>query len=203
MIGRLKGILLEKIPPQLLLDISGIAYELDAPLCTFYRLPEIGEEVTLYTHLIVREDAQLLYGFSQEQERTLFRNLIKISAIGPKLALAILSGIEPNNFVHCIMNDDISSLTRIPGIGKKTAERLVIEMRDRVSDWHTKSTEMTDNPHAASISNKIVEEAIGALVSLGYKPLEARRTVTSLTHEYQSSEELIRHALQGMMQRGK
>src|SRR5262249_12098271 len=118
MIGRLRGILLEKTPPHLLVDVQGLAYELDAPMFSFYRLPAVGQEITLYTHLVVREDAHLLYGFSQEQERALFRTLIKVGGVGPKLALAILSGIEPDAFVDCIMQDDASSLVRIPGVGK-------------------------------------------------------------------------------------
>ena len=135
MIGRLRGILLEKQPPQLLLDLNGICYELQAPMSTFYRLPEIGQSITLYTHLIVREDAHLLYGFSQEHERTLFRTLIKVSGVGPKSALTILSGIEADAFVRCVMDNDVASLSPLPGIGKKTAERLVVEMRDRLADW--------------------------------------------------------------------
>ena len=184
MIGRLRGILLEKNPPRLLVEVHGLAYELDAPMFSFYRLPMIGAEVTLFTHLIVREDAQLLYGFAEERERLLFRHLIKVSAIGPKLALAILSGIEPDNFVDCISNNDTASLTRIPGIGKKTAERLIIEMRDRLSDWIY--TQAERNTKSLSTSDHASQEAISALVSLGYKPNEARQAVSKLATENQS-----------------
>lgn len=202
MIGRLRGILLEKAPPHLLLDVSGIAYEISAPMFTFYRLPEVGEAVTLHTHLVVREDAQLLYGFAQERERLLFRSLIKVSAIGPKSALAILSGIEPDTFVDCIMNNDSDSLVRIPGIGKKTAERLIVEMRDRLSDWKLDNTENSSTTINITTGDKNVQEAISALVSLGYKPLEARRAVTQISKDHESSEELIRHALRGMLKGG-
>ncbi len=202
MIGRLKGILLEKTPPRLLLDVSGVAYELDAPMFTFYRLPELGQEVILHTHFVVREDAQLLYGFFQERERSLFRNLIKVSGVGPKLALAILSGIEPDNFVHCVMSNDSDSLVRIPGVGKKTAERLVIEMRDRLNDWESNLGSSTQIAAAVNPSDKATQEAISALLSLGYKPFEARRAVTEIANDYHSSEDLIRHALRGMIKGG-
>jgi Holliday junction DNA helicase RuvA len=201
MIGRLKGILLEKTPPQLLLDVNGVAYELHAPMFTFYRIPDIGQEVVLHTHLVVREDAQLLYGFSQERERALFRSLIKVSAVGPKLALAILSGIEPDQFVECILNSDSDSLVRVPGIGRKTAERLLIEMRDRLADWQT-----TTGSNAVKIplnaGDKITQDATSALIALGYKPVEARRAVTQIAQDHQTSEELIRHALRGMIKGG-
>jgi holliday junction DNA helicase RuvA len=198
MIGRLKGILLEKKPPCLLLDVGGVAYELDAPMFTFYRLADIGQEVILHTHLVVREDAQLLYGFSQERERALFRSLIKVSSIGPKLALAILSGIEPDAFVNCIMHNDAESLIRIPGIGKKTAERLIIEMRDRLQDWKPDNLEHMhlDIQHS---TDKATQDAISALVSLGYKPNEARQAVSQTADEHQTSEEIIRHALRSML----
>ncbi len=197
MIGRLRGILLEKAPPQLVLDVNGLAYELEAPLFSFYRLPAVGEQAMLYTHLVVREDAHLLYGFAQERERNLFRNLIKISAIGPKLALAILSGMEPDAFVDCIMQDDTASLVRIPGVGKKTAERLVIEMRDRLGDWKFDSIKPLDQ--TITNSDTSTQEAVSALISLGYKPQEARRAVSEAAREHQGSEALIRHALRSML----
>lgn len=202
MIGRLKGILLEKTPPSLLVDVSGVAYELDAPMFTFYRLPEINQEVILHTHLVVREDAQLLYGFSQERERALFRSLIKVSSVGPKLALAILSGIEPDAFVICVMHNDTDSLVRIPGIGKKTAERLIIEMRDRLHDWQPQTPGNTAPNLEVSTADKATQEAISALVSLGYKPHEARQAVSQVAPQYQSSEEIIRHALRSMLKGG-
>lgn len=197
MIGRLRGILLEKTPPQLLVDVNGLAYELEAPMFSFYRLPAVGEQVVLYTHLVVREDAHLLYGFSQEQERALFRTLIKVSAVGPKLALAILSGIEPDAFVDCVMQNDTGSLVRIPGVGKKTAERLVVEMRDRLGDW--KSAAGVSVSENIPLGDKAVQEAISALLSLGYKPPEARRAVAEAAKQHQTSEALIRHALRSMV----
>lgn len=194
MISRIRGKLLEKNPPQLLVEVQGIAYELDAPMFSFYRLPMIGEEVVLFTHFVVREDAQLLYGFTAEKERSLFRNLIKVSAIGPKLALAILSGMEAESFVDCVLKNDVASLVRIPGVGKKTAERLVIEMRDRLGDWQT-----SVSPQLNTSENPVNQEAISALVALGYKPNEARTAVNQIADEHQSSEELIRHALRNMV----
>jgi holliday junction DNA helicase RuvA len=198
MIGRLRGILLEKNPPRLLLDVNGIAYEIEAPMFTFYRQPPIGQETVLHTHLVVREDAHLLYGFAQEQERTLFRHLIKVSAIGPKLALAILSGIEPHDFVELIMRNDSTSLIKIPGIGKKTAERLIIEMRDRLADWKL-SKPMTGVDSSSQSTGVITDEAINALIALGYKPNEARQAINLIAKDHSSSEELIRHALRNMI----
>jgi Holliday junction DNA helicase RuvA len=198
MIGRIQGILLEKKPPYLLIDVHGIGYELQAPMSTFYRLPDINKEVILLTHLVVREDAHILYGFSQERERTLFRNLIKVSNIGPKSALTVLSGMEPNTFVHCVMNNDTASLSRLPGIGKKTAERLVIEMRDRLSDWHDNIA--IDEPlKLPEIRNAAVQDAISALIALGYKPQDARRAVLKIENQNFTREELIRQALHGIV----
>lgn len=202
MIGRLRGTLLEKAPPHLLIDVHGLAYELDAPMFSFYRLPAVGEEVVLYTHLVVREDAHLLYGFSQETERALFRSLIKVSGVGPKLALSILSGIEPDAFVDCVMQDDTDSLVRIPGVGKKTAERLIVEMRDRLADWKTETGAIVQQNTSLESHKKPVQEATSALMALGYKPAEARRAVSEAAKEHQSSESIIRHALRGMLKGG-
>ena len=197
MIGRLQGILLEKKPPQLLLNVGGVGYEVQAPMSTFYHLPDIGKEIVLLTHLVVREDAQILFGFHQEHERSLFRNLIKISNVGPKSALTILSGIEANAFVRCIMDSDTASLSRLPGIGKKTAERLVIEMRDRLADWQATSTS-SDLPVTTS-ENSAIEDAISALITLGYKPQDARRAVQKIEKQDAKSEELIRLALRNYL----
>lgn len=199
MIGRLRGILLEKSPPHLLVDVHGLAYELDAPMFSFYRLPAVGEEVVLYTHLVVREDVHLLYGFSQEQERVLFRSLIKVSGVGPKLALSILSGIEPDAFVDCITHDDSDSLVRIPGVGRKTAERLIVEMRDRLQDWKVGSGAGLPQNASLSVDKKPIQEATSALIALGYKPAEARRAVNEAAKEHQSSEAIIRYALRSML----
>ena len=198
MIGRLRGILLEKMPPRLLVDVQGLAYELEAPMSSFYRLPAIEQEVVLHTHLIVREDAHLLYGFSQEQERSLFRSLIKINGIGPKLALAILSGIEPDEFVNCVVRSDAASLVRIPGVGKKMAERLLVEMQDKLTNWQFSLDTSTMQKQLPSVYDP-VEEALSALMALGYKQPEARRAVTAVAQEYRTSEDMIRYALRRML----
>jgi len=197
MIGRLSGILLEKQPPHLLLDVNGVGYELDAPMSTFYELPPAGERVSLYTHLVVREDAWLLCGFASQAERRMFRSLIKVNGVGARLALAILSGINANEFARCIQEGDSSSLVRLPGVGKKTAERLIIEMRDRLKDWASDSVTVAST---ASLVNGALSDpgrdAISALVSLGYKPQEASRMIALVNNdEIESSEELIRAAL--------
>jgi Holliday junction DNA helicase RuvA len=199
MIGRLRGILLEKKPPQIVVETNGVGYEIQTPMTTFYRLPEVGREITLHTHLVVREDAHVLYGFTHENERTLFRNLIKVSNVGPKSALAILSGVEPNEFVHCVMEQDTARLSRLPGIGKKTAERLVIEMRDRLADWHENASEFANlSLPGAEVMTHVVQDAISALVALGYKPIDARRVILRVERPGANSEELIRLALQGL-----
>ncbi|ALM52629.1 Holliday junction branch migration protein RuvA [Halomonas huangheensis] len=196
MIGRITGILLETQPPWLVVDVGGIGYELEASMTTLVALPAPGEKVSLYTHLTVREDAHLLYGFAREQERALFRALIKVNGVGPKLALGILSGMDEDAFVRCVMDDDIKSLTRLPGVGKKTAERLIIEMRDRFPHWQhpdtstvaagsTTTIETTRDPQA---------DAEAALVSLGYKPTEASRMLSGLEGEG-STEAMIKAAL--------
>ena len=198
MIGRLKGLLLTKQPPTLLLDVNGVGYEVDAPMSTFYQLPEVNQEIVLHTHLVVREDVQQLCGFVTETERSMFRSLIKINGIGPKLALSILSAISADDFARCIQDNDTATLVRLPGVGKKTAERLVIEMRDRLKDWHvevlsngTTPTGMMDIQHKADP----VEEAVSALIALGYKPPQASRMVSQIDSRDLSSEEIIRDAL--------
>lgn len=195
MIGRLHGTLLEKQPPQLLLDVGGVGYEVSAPMTTFYELPETGNQVTLHTHLAVREDAHVLYGFLREQDRVLFRELIKVSGVGPKLALAILSGMSADEFAGCVHAGDAAALVKLPGVGKKTAERLVIEMKDRLKDWQgvTWTTEVAQSN--LPTADAALKDAISALVSLGYKPQEASRMVSQVEGEGLSSEELIRLAL--------
>lgn len=199
MIGRLRGTLLEKQPPQLLLDVAGVGYEVSAPMTTFYELPEIGDEVILHTHLAVREDAHVLYGFLREQDRILFRSLIKVSGVGPKLALAILSGMSADEFVGRVHGGDSAALTKLPGVGKKTAERLVVEMKDRLKDWQgAVALPSAAADIATAPASDAVKDAIGALVSLGYKPQEASRMVSKLECDGLSSEELIRLALKSM-----
>jgi Holliday junction DNA helicase RuvA len=195
MIGRLRGILAEKHPPQLLVEVGGVGYEIEAPMSTFYQLPAVGEPVTLYTHLVVREDAHLLFGFASRTERALFRSLIKVNGVGAKLALTILSGISANDFARSVQEGDTAALTRLPGIGKKTAERLVVEMRDRLDDWQTVPV-LPAGPATPAVptGNERLRDAISALVSLGYKPQEASKLVNGLDDSL-SSEELIRAAL--------
>lgn len=198
MIGRITGILLETQPPWLVVDVAGIGYELEASMTTLVALPGLGERVSLYTHLTVREDAHLLYGFAREQERALFRALIKVNGVGPKLALAILSGMDEDAFVRCVMDDDIKSLTRLPGVGKKTAERLIIEMRDRFPDWqHPGAAATLPSGTALSVSGDTRDplvDAEAALVSLGYKPTEASRMLSGLEQQG-STEAIIKAAL--------
>ena len=195
MIGRLTGLLARKEPPSLLLDVNGVGYELDAPMSTFYDLPAIGEKVVLYTHLVVREDAQLLYGFSRESQRQLFRSLLKVNGVGPRVALAVLSGLSESELLTCLAHEDIARLTKVPGIGRKTAERLIVELRDKV--------DLTAAPAAGAarpvtVPADPVSEAVSALIALGYKPAEASRAVGSVPGEGLRSEDLIRQALKGL-----
>lgn len=195
MIGRIRGILLEKQAPYLLLDVQGVGYEIQASLTTFFALPEIGQPTTLHTHFVVREDAQLLYGFSSLAERQLFRELIKVNGVGPKMALAILSGMNSAEFVHCVKSKDIATLVRLPGVGKKTAERLVVEMHDRVEKWAVgrESAEAADNQQGSGA----VQEAESALISLGYKETEVVKMIAAVCSDNTevNSAELIRAAL--------
>ena len=199
MIGRLHGLLIEKLPPLLVMDIQGVGYEVFAPMSTFYNLPEINSEVTLLTHFSVREDAHVLYGFLNESERTLFRDLIRVSGIGPKLALSILSSMELATFVQCIHNNDTTRLIRIPGVGKKMAERLVVEMRDRLQNWNTTPSPKTTSATLVQDITSPVDDAISALIALGYKPNDASRWVHAVAEEGLTSEVLIRRALQSAL----
>jgi len=194
-IGRLQGVLLRKEPPALMLDVGGVGYELEAPMTTFYELPAVGERVTLYTHLVVREDAHLLYGFVREAQRRLFRELLKVNGVGPRVALAVLSGLSDEEFSRCVAEEDIARLTKVPGIGRKTAERLVIEMRDKLPKDIPMPASSTAGPAAPGDP---VSEAVSALVALGYKPNEASRAVRSASTKGLSAEEIIRQALKGM-----
>lgn len=202
MIGCLRGRLIQKQAPWLLIDVQGVGYEVEAPMTTIYRLPELNEEVLLYTHLVVRDDAHLLFAFAEEEERLLFRTLLKVNGVGAKMALAILSGMEADEFAQCIRDGDDTRLTRLPGVGKKTAERLIIEMRDRLKDW--KST-AASSPAASSMSAREKsdphEEALSALIALGYKPQEASKFVLAVDVEGLSSEEIIRSALKASIRK--
>ena len=205
MIGRLRGTLLEKQPPHLLLECGGVGYEVEAPMSVFYRLPEVGAEVTIYTHFVVREDAQLLYGFSDTRERSLFRTLIKVNGVGPKLGLTILSGIEANDFVRSVHDGDSATLVKLPGIGKKTAERLIVEMKDKLANWQVDAS-VTDGlsgtPLGEMVAKQVADieqEAVSALVALGYKPQDASKVIGKVYADGMSSEELIRQALKSML----
>jgi len=202
MIGRLRGEIIEKQPPYLLLDVNGVGYELEAPMSTFYNLNDIGSQTQLYTHLSIRDDAHILFGFATDNERQLFRTLIKVNGVGPKLALSILSAMDMATFVQCVNQEEVSKLTRIPGVGKKTAERLIIEMRDKLST----STPQTNTSLSATATQSLtdgitspIDDAIGALVALGYKQPEASRLVSKIKQDGLSSEELIRKALQSAL----
>lgn len=199
MIGLLRGKLLIKQPPDLMLDVNGVGYEVQASMTTFYDLPELHAEVTLYTHFVVREDAQLLYGFSSQTERELFRHLLKVNGVGPKMALAIVSGMNPIEFNQVIHAADIARLSRIPGVGKKTAERLVIELRDRLpkSDGH--DTGVTSNTIPAMPSVSASDEAVNALLALGYKPAQASQMIAAYEDQGLSVEDMIRQALRASL----
>lgn len=199
MIGRLRGRIISKQPPMLLIEVGGVGYEVEAPMSTFYQLSETDAEVLLHTHLIVREDAQLLCGFASETERQLFRSLIKTNGVGAKLALAILSGMSTVEFSRCIHEEDSVTLVRLPGVGRKTAERLIIEMRDRLP-------QPTGGAEVGSTEGKTTgvgtdSDARHALEALGYKPAEAQRMVQKVTAEGLSSEETIRAALKAVVSR--
>ena len=196
MIGRLKGVILNKQAPDLLLDVGGVGYELLVPLNTFFEVPEVGETVTLHTHFVVREDAQQLYGFSQLKERVLFRHLIKVNGVGPKMALAILSGMSVKEFSRCVQRDEVATLVKIPGVGKKTAERLLIEMRDKISSIADDSSE----PVTEQVTQDISLEAESALTALGYRPQDAAKMVNRVAGEHiTNAEQLIRAALKSMV----
>ncbi len=205
MIGRLKGELLEKEPPFLLIDVQGVGYELQAPMTTFYDLSPIGESVVLYTHLAISETSHHLYGFISQRDRLLFRLLIKVSGVGPKMALGVMSGMESDEFVRAVQDGNLMALTRLPGVGKKTAERLLVEMRDRLSGWSEAAGNASTQAQTAEVqvgSGSVIQaEAESALLALGYKPAEATRAIRGVLdkHSINSCEELIRLALRSMM----
>jgi len=195
MISSLRGLLVHKQPPTLYIDVAGVGYEVEAPMTTFYRLPQAGVEIHIYTHLVVREDAHLLFGFATEDERRMFRALIKVNGVGAKMALTILSGIEADEFAACIRDGNTDRLVRLPGIGKKTAERLVIEMRDRLKDWQIHLPISATSNTQAVTGSIAINEAISALISLGYKPQEASRFVHAVAADQMDSETIIRESL--------
>lgn len=193
MIGRLTGVLVAKQPPSLMIDVGGVGYEVEAPMSTFYSLPELGQKLSLQIHQVIREDAHLLYGFATAQEKTLFRELIRITGVGPKLALAVLSGISADRFWDAVRNGETAQLTRVPGVGKRTAERLVMEMRDRESLVGHVSSEPGSAGKPARGSAAV--EARSALEALGYKSAEAQRMIDALESDDMSAEQIIREAL--------
>lgn len=201
MIGRIEGRLLEKQPPEILIDVQGVGYEIHMPMTSFYQLPAVGETVAVYTHFVVREDAQLLFGFADKMERGLFRELIKANGVGPKLGLTILSGMSAAQFLISVQNEDISALVSLPGIGKKTAERLVVELKDRLAKFGQQQAiavpfDMGNKTTDAIVPlNDAKEEAQSALVALGYKPVQANKLITAVYQDGMESENLIREAL--------
>lgn len=203
MIGRLQGILAAKQPPELLIDVQGVGYEVQVPMTCFYDLPEIGKLVTLWTHFVVREDAQLLFGFNTLDERALFRQLIKAQGVGPKMALGIMSSLSASQFIHSVQQGDLTTLVKIPGVGKKTAERLLVEMRDRLKDFGGSDLNtglpgvVAAAPVAVAVSAR--DEALSALVALGYKESVAQNMLKKVAADGMSAEELIRAALKSML----
>ena len=203
MIGRLRGIILEKQPPEVLIEVSGVGYEVYMPMTCFYELPESGKEAIIFTHFVVREDAQLLYGFNNKQERALFRELIKVNGVGPKLALAILSGMSAQQFVTAVEHQEIGVLIKLPGVGKKTAERLVVEMKDRFKglghDLFNNTSELPVADKSTIMSSDTEGEAVAALIALGYKPQEASKMVSKVAKPEDDSETIIRNALRAAL----
>jgi Holliday junction DNA helicase RuvA len=204
MIGFLRGHLAAKTPPLLVIDVNGIGYEVLAPLSTCFELPEVGAEIHLVTHLIVREDQHTLYGFGSETERQLFRNLLKVNRVGAKLALGILSGISVQGFVRCVQEEDAGALSKLPGVGRKTAERLIIDMRDRIDEQATilSTTPVGSRTGAANGEGAPRREAFSALTSLGYKPAEAQRMLDGADTSLASAEEILRAVLQSVAPTG-
>lgn len=205
MIGRLTGTLIEKQPPEILLDVQGVGYELLLPMTSFYNLPDLGNQTTLFTHLVVREDAHLLFGFSSKIDRTLFRELIKTNGVGPKLALAILSAMSVDEFLYAVEREELSKLVKIPGVGKKTAERLLVELKGKFKNLKTSEFFMQGShlPQKSSLSlpnnEQSSDDAVAALVSLGYKLTDAEKMIKKVAKPELSSEQLIREALKATL----
>lgn len=207
MIGRLRGLLVEKRPPDLLVDVNGVFYEVQVPMTSIYRLPDVESEITLHTHFAVNETAQQLFGFADKRDRELFRALIRVNGVGPKLGLAILSGMEADDIVRFVRDDNPGALVKVPGVGKKTAERLIIELRDRLKDWQHSGVPVTGKQFEAESSEpapfndrSVLAEAESALIALGYKPAQAAQVVmsTQKEHQLERCEDLIRLALRSL-----
>ncbi|MBF7073233.1 Holliday junction branch migration protein RuvA [Glaciecola sp. MH2013] len=208
MIGRIRGTLIAKIPPEVLVDVNGVGYEIQLPMTSFYQLPNVGDEAIIYTHFVVREDAQLLFGFSDTSERALFRELIKANGVGPKLACTILSGMSAQDFVHCVLNEDITNLVKLPGVGKKTAERLVVELKDKLEKLSKADANFDAGaaPTMVDIKKPLLhgaahakDEALSALLALGYKPAQAEKVIKQVYKEDMTSEQVIRESLKSMV----
>ncbi len=210
MIGRIRGTLIEKSPGQALVECSGLGYEVDIPYTTFFHLPDAGTEVTLHTHFAVREDAQSLFGFASRLDRDLFRLLIKVNGVGPRLAVGILSGLDAQQFIRCVEARDANALVKLPGVGKKTAERLLIEMTDRIGQLEGQFTPMSSETtgdgvgtaEAPMAAHDPRDEAEAALIALGYKPQEATKAINKVGEKGMASKELIRLALRNMIPAG-
>ena len=199
MIGRLRGLLVEKRPPRLLVECHGVGYDVEAPMTTIWALPDLNQEVVLHTHLLVREDAHSLYAFATLAERELFQALLKVSGVGAKMALAILSGMQVDEFALAVQRGDATRLTTLPGIGKKTAERLIVEMRDRVADWASGvAVALPVGAKAPTPATDAVSDAVSALIALGYKPQEASRLVSQVDADGKPSDVIIREVLRGL-----
>lgn len=200
MIGQLRGTLVAKSPPEIVVDVGGIGYEVQVPMSTVYELPDVGQELLIHTHFVVREDAQLLYGFHDLKSKSMFRSLIKVNGVGPKMALGILSSMQADEFVRTVRSNDVVAMTKMPGIGKKTAERLIIEMRDRLDEWGDASSQAQSSSPSINTSS-MTRDAETALISLGYKPPQAARAIALVSKDnpdIADSEELIRLALKSM-----
>lgn len=197
MIGWISGIVLDKKPPKCVINVNGIGYEIETSMQTFCQLPEIKQSIQLYIHQAIREDAHLLFGFITEKERDVFRTLIKVNGVGPKMALGLLSGLSVDELVQCVQTGDTQRLTRLPGVGKKTAERLLIELRDRLSHWNSSDIEL--NAHSTTNTSSNANDAIDALLALGYKSSDAEKAIKKIAKPEHSTETLIKIALQNML----
>lgn len=202
MIGRLRGIIIDKQPPEVLIEVNGVGYEVSMPMTCFYELPDNGQEAIILTHFVVREDAQLLYGFNNQRERALFRELIKVNGVGPKLALAILSGMSASQFVAAVEQGEIKTLVKLPGVGTKTAERLIVEMKDRLKRFDSELLNYVQEHNTvnhtisdSTLQNQVENEAISALITLGYKPQEASKIINRVLKPDMNCETLIKEAL--------
>src|SRR5574344_2065262 len=202
MIGFLRGILLDKQPPFVTLDVNGVGYELEVPMSTLFQLPQTGKQLELHTHLVVREDAQLLFGFYSRKDRQMFRELIRLNGVGPKLALALMSGMSGDELIACVHAEDTARLMKVPGVGKKTAERLLVELKGKFKDWDVPAGVVVPAAGGTELqySTSAEQDAVSALVSLGFKPAEASRAVRGVFADDLRSEELIRLALRGLGQ---